>query len=256
MRVILKAFQLIYCLYAFVIFVALLLLVFPLALIASFWGRLTGGNLIYRICRFWGNSWMVLVGILHKNIFESPLAKDKQYVFVANHISYLDIPVIFNSIRHQKLRVLGKFELKRIPVFGFIYQRAVIMVDRSNPNQRSKSVRQLRSVLRKGISVFIFPEGTFNETNKPLKEFYDGAFRIAIETGTPILPILFLDTHDRLHYNSIFSLRPGKSRSVFLEEIPVSGLTLKDMADLKKRVFDEMEGVLISRGVSWIGKSA
>ena len=68
---------------------------------------------------------------------------------------------------------------------------------------------QLKSVLKKGISVFIFPEGTFNTTGQPLKAFYDGAFRIAIETQTPLLPIIFPDTVKRLHYTSVFSFQPG-----------------------------------------------
>jgi 1-acyl-sn-glycerol-3-phosphate acyltransferase len=119
------------------------------------------------------------------------------------------------------------------------------MVDRRDAEKRAKSVRQLKAVLRKRISIFIFPEGTFNETGRPLKDFYDGAFRIAIETQTPIKPTLLLDTVDRLHYSSIFSLTPGKSRVVFMEEIPVAGLQMSDIASLKKTVHNIMkEGLL------------
>jgi len=135
---------------------------------------------------------------------------------------------------------------------GYIYSRAVVMVDRSSPDQRSKSARELISVLRQGISVFIFPEGTFNETHAPLKEFYDGAFRIAIETQTPIKPVLFLDTYDRMHYSSLFSLIPGRLRTVFLPQIDVEGLTLDDLQDLKKKVYGLMEESLLSYGATWI----
>lgn len=78
----------------------------------------------------------------------------------------------------------------------------------------------------------------------PLKDFFDGAFRIAIETETPLKPVLLVDTLDRLHYNSIFSLTPGKSRVVFLDEIPVQGLTMQDITLLKEKVYDIMDAGL------------
>src|SRR5262249_1903799 len=145
----------------------------------------------------------------------------RQYIFVANHISYLDVPMIVKVIR-QPLRALGKAELSKVPIFGFLYRRGAIMVDRSDPEKRKKSVYQLKSVLKKGISVFIFPEGTFNTGNEPMKDLYDGAFRIAIETQTPLQPVIFPDTVKRMHYRSIFSFTPGKCRAVFLDTIPVA----------------------------------
>ena len=126
------------------------------------------------------------------------------------------------------------------------------MVERGDPKKRARSVQQLKSVLAKNISIVIAPEGTFNMTHKPLKEFYDGAFKIAIETQTPIKPVLFLDTYDRMNYESIFSIKPGKSRSVYLQEIPVEGLTLNDVDYLKEKVFKIMEEKLIAYKASWI----
>jgi 1-acyl-sn-glycerol-3-phosphate acyltransferase len=99
----------------------------------------------------------------------------------------------------------------------------------------------------------VFPEGTFNTTGQPLKEFYDGAFRIAIETGTPIKPVLFLDMYDRMHYDSVFTLSPGRSRAVFLPEVPVEGLTLADVAGLREKIYRVMEEELVKRKASWIG---
>ncbi len=89
-------------------------------------------------------------------------------------------------------------------------------------------------------------------TGDPLKSFYDGAFKIAIETQTPMQPILFLDTYDRLYYRSIFSLRPGPSRAVFLRPVPVNGLTMEDVGKLKEDVRVLMETKLREYKVSWI----
>ncbi|MEQ1625000.1 MAG: lysophospholipid acyltransferase family protein, partial [Sediminibacterium sp.] len=166
----------------------------------------------------------------------------KQYIFVANHISYMDIPQILMIAKPgQPLRILGKYEMVKLPIFGWIYRAAVILVDRRNAETRAKSVRALKAAIKNGISIFIFPEGTFNESSDPLKSFFDGAFRIAIETGTPIKPVLLVDTLERLHYRSVFALTPGKNRVVYLEEVPVTGLEMKDIAFLKQKVFDLME---------------
>jgi 1-acyl-sn-glycerol-3-phosphate acyltransferase len=228
--------------------------VLPFVVVGSLFGKIHGGNFIYYACCIWADVWIFVIGIRHRNLYEAAHDKEKQYIFVANHMSYFDAPIIVKTLR-QPVRVLGKSEMSKVPFFGFIYKKAIVTVDRRSPENRARSVRVLKSVLRKRISIFIFPEGTLNETGLPLKEFYDGAFRIAIETQTPIKPILILDTFKRLHYASIFSLNPGRSRSVFLEEISVQGLTSKDVIDLKQKVFHIMEQKLIEYKADWIGKS-
>ena len=141
-----------------------MLLLFPFFVVASFFGRVKGGNIIYSACRFWGDCWLFLLGIYHKNIYEQPHSRKKQYIFISNHISYFDIPVIMKAVRKQHIRILGKAEMAKIPLFGFIYKNAVVMVDRKDANQRMKSMKILKSVLAKNISIFICPEGTFNMT--------------------------------------------------------------------------------------------
>lgn len=219
---------------------------------ASFFGKIKGGNIIYKLCHIWADFFLLMIGVFHRNVFEVPHNRLKPYVFVFNHISYLDIPIILKSIRRQHFRVLGKAEMAKIPIFGFVYRNSAVMVDRENAEKRAESVTQLKSVIKKGISIVIAPEGTFNMMHKPLKEFYDGAFKIAIETQTPIKPILFLDAYDRMHYESVFSIKPGKSRAVFLQEIPVAGLTLDDVDFLRDQVYKIMEAKLIEYKASWI----
>ncbi|HEX3024661.1 MAG TPA: lysophospholipid acyltransferase family protein [Chitinophagaceae bacterium] len=239
MKILLKPLQIIYCIYALLIFIILMFLALPFVVAASASG-IKGGNFIYKVCLVWTRIWYFFIGIQHKEIYEAAHDKKQQYIFVANHISYMDIPPIVAAIR-QPLRVLGKYEMIRIPVFGWIYKAAVILVDRRDATHRSKSVRALKAAIKHGISIFIFPEGTFNITGKPLKDFYDGAFRIAIETKTPIKPLLFIDTIDRLHYKNIFELTPGKCRVVFLDEVEVKHLTMKDIQHLKHQVYRLME---------------
>jgi 1-acyl-sn-glycerol-3-phosphate acyltransferase len=251
MKLLLAPLRMLYCAYAFVIFVVLMIIVIPFVVVGSFLGKVRGGNLIYRLCSLWADAWFFCIGIFHRNLYESPHSRNKPYIFVANHISYLDAPIIVKTIR-QPVRVLGKVEMSYIPLFGFIYKNAIVTVDRGNAAKKAISVRILKSVVKKKISILMFPEGTFNETSHPLKSFYDGAFRIAIETQTPIKPILFLDAYDRLHYKSVFTLTPGRSRSVFLDEVSVEGLTLKDLPRLKERVYVIMSDALRKYKASWI----
>lgn len=253
MKVLLKPLQVLYCIYAISLFLAIMLLIFPFVLLAATLGRIQGGNLILRLCTLWADTWFPLIFIFHKRIFEQPHDKQKQYVFVTNHISYLDSAVLVKVIR-QPIRPLGKVEMAKIPLFGYIYKNAIVTVDRSNAANRAKSIRVLTSIIKKGISVFFFPEGTFNTTHQPLKEFYDGAFRLAIETQTPVKPVLFLDTYSRMHYNSVWSMTPGRCRVVFLEEIPVTGLTVTDVAALKLKTHTIMSAKLEAYQAAWIKK--
>lgn len=251
MHYLFKPFQWLYSIYALVLFVGIMLIFFPFMLIASLFGKINGGNLIYRLCMLWGDIWFFLIFIFHRNYFEQPPEKDKQYIFVGNHISFLDAPLIVKTIR-RPIRALGKTEMGKVPVFGFIYKYAVVRVDRSNADNRAKSVRNMRSILKKGISIVVFPEGTFNMTPNPLKDFYDGAFRVAIEAQMPIKPFLFLDSYDRMNYKSIFSLTPGKNRAVFLEDVSVEGLTQQDLPALKQKVYDLMDRKLREYKATWI----
>src|SRR5688572_9342277 len=251
MRLLLKPLHLLYNIYAIVLFVAIMLLIFPFVILASFSGRIKGGNMILRLCMFCADLWFPLTFIRVQRKYESPHDKTKQYIFVTNHISYLDSALLVKAYR-QPFRPLGKVEVGKLPVFGFIYRKAIVSVDRSSLANRIASMRILRSIISKGISVLVFPEGTFNMTNKPLKEFYDGAFRLALETHTPIKPVLFLDTYDRMNYKSLFSLTPGRCRIVYLDENPVVDLKTRDAQYLKQRVYDLMEKKLVEYKATWI----
>ena len=85
-----------------------------------------------------------------------------------------------------------------------------------------------------------------------LSPFYNGAFRLAIETQTPIKPLLFMGAYDRMHYDSLFSMNPGVSRAFYLEEVSVAGLTLDGLESFEQRVYQLMEEALLKRIASWI----
>jgi 1-acyl-sn-glycerol-3-phosphate acyltransferase len=248
MKIFRKLTGALFSIYAFLVFILLMLILFPFVVIVSFFGKVKGGNMIYDICRLWADIALFTWGIFHRNIYEAPPASGHPVLYVFNHTSYMDIPVMMKAFRGHPIRVLGKAELAKLPIFGFIYRKAALLVDRESEAGRKKSIREMKKVLAKNISVVIAPEGTFNMTAKPLKEFYNGAFKIAVEMNIPVQPVLFLDAYDRLNYESIFSLTPGRSRAVFLPEI----LPGDDIQELKGEVYDQMESALRRYHANWI----
>lgn len=252
MKIFRAIFRFVFSIYGFIVFLFWMVVLMPLFIWAFLQEPVKGGNLIYTFSRFWADVFLFMVGIRYQQIDGEPFDRGQEYIFVSNHISYLDIPMMMKVVRGQKMRILGKAEMNKIPVFGSIYKRGAVSVDRSSPKARSKSLQELMEFVQKKISVFICPEGTFNTTGRPLKKFYDGAFRIAIETQKPILPVLFLDTYDRLNYKSIFSLNPGKCRSVYLPATGTVGLRLSDLPALKEKISTQMEAALLHYHASWI----
>lgn len=247
-----RLLKLLYIVYAVLVLIVFTLISIPLIMLTFWLPKAKRGNAIYFLLRHAVDLLMFMLGIWHTTIYESPHDNKKPSVFVFNHISYLDAFIIMKAIRRQNIRGLGKYEISKIPFFGFIYSSAVIMVKRSDKEDRARCVADLKEAIDNNISIVLAPEGTFNETSQPLLSFYDGAFRIAIETKTPIKPLLFLDAYDRLHYSSFFTLSPGKSRIVYLEEIAVEGYDLNDIALLKEKVYQAMEAGLRKYQATWI----
>lgn len=241
-----------FSIYGFIIFLVLMFLLFPFFLISFLKPTIKAGNSVISLARIWSRAFFMLTGIRKQIIYESIPNADEQYIIISNHISYMDIPMMMVGTEGRKVRVLAKAEMSKIPIFGSIYKRGTVLIDRESATAREKSVQELIHLINQGISVFLCPEGTFNMTNAPLKFFYDGAFRIAIETQKPILPIIFPDTYNRLNYKSIFSLNPGKCRAIYLPPIPTKGLTENNIKELKEKVFLQMEKKLLNLHASWI----
>jgi 1-acyl-sn-glycerol-3-phosphate acyltransferase len=241
MKPFIKGIQFIYSLYVLMIFAMLTISAAIALLFLLPFGRNKLANRIYLVCRYWSKVLYLLIGFRHEEIFEAPHQFNRPHIFVGNHNSYMDIPPIV-QLKHQPIRALGKFESSKIPIFGWVYRSAVIMVDRSSPSKRAQSLRNLKAALHKKISIFIFPEGTFSMTTEvPLKAFYNGAFKLAIEMKVPIQPVLMIDSIDRMHYDSLFSLTPGKNRVVYLETIEVENYTMDQMEQLRNFVYQKMD---------------
>ncbi len=225
----------IWCITTFIVF---FLVLFPFFILLSFF-RAWGRKAIWQLIRGWSYVWFFLIGMQARRVYQQRPVKGRNYIVVANHVSYIDTPLIFRTIPFF-VRPLAKKELAKIPLFGFLYKQMAVLVDRSDSASKYKSIHMLRRALQREGSIFIFPEGTFNETEEPLKFFYDGAFRLALKTRTPILPVIFPDSIKRWHYSSLWKWSPGIARAVFLPEVAVEEFEPNDIAGLKEKVFDLM----------------
>lgn len=239
MHVLLKCFRALYSVYALIVWLAIMFLILPPIVLVSFLGKVKGGNIVFYFLRFWAHVWFPAVGIFVRKTWKAPKSNDP-CIYLANHSSYLDAALAV-KVMPLPFRPLGKSELSRIPLFGLIYSRSVVPVDRSTAKGRAQSMRDMLYMIKRNVSLLIFPEGTTNETEQPLLPFHSGAFRIAIETQTPIRPVLYVDNHARLAKIKFLSLNPGPCRVVFLPLVPVEGLTMEDVPHLKKQVRHMME---------------
>lgn len=202
-----------------------------------------GDACVYYTLRTWAVIWYPLHCVWHKTVHPAQCDKKQQYIYVANHSSYLDIPQLLLATR-RPVKVLGRHDLAKMPVFGTIYRSATILVDRSNMRSRVESLNTMKAELKNGVSLFIFPEGSFNESDQILKPFQDGAFKLSMDCNIPVLPVIFPDTTKRLSHRSIFSFTAGFSRSVLLEAVRPK--EVNNPSELKQKVFEAMQSALLS----------
>jgi 1-acyl-sn-glycerol-3-phosphate acyltransferase len=157
----------------------------------------------------------------------------RPYVAVSNHESYADIFLL--SHLPWEMKWLAKEGIFRIPVMGWMMRMAGdIEVHRGDPRSRARALEDVRDRLSKGVSVMIMPEGT-RSPHADLLPFRDGAFRVAVELGLPILPIAVAGTRNAMAKDS---MRFNRARAIarVLEPVETDGLTETDVPALRDRV--------------------
>lgn len=197
----------------------------------------------YFFIRVWVYFFSFFTGIWFVGHNKRLVNSKKSYIFVINHTSFLDAPAIPIAIP-SSLVALGKKELSKIPVFGWITSRFAIWVDRSDPESRREGSQRLKQMLSGGTSVLVAPEGTRNNTDEPLLPFRYGPFRLAIESQIPIIPVVIHNAGKLMKRGSLL-LRPGVIHSYCLPEISVEGLTEDDLNSLTQSTYELMKNKII-----------
>ena len=189
-----------------------------------------------RVSQVWMGLFLFLSGCSFKVTGKDVFDGLENSIVVCNHNSLIDIPISTPFLPRAN-KTIAKKSFVYVPLFGWVYKFASVIVDRKDNQSKKASYEKMKNVLNNGLDMLIYPEGTRNRTNAPLKSFYDGAFKLAIETQKPIVPVVLLNTKKVLPAKPILYLTPGKMRMHILPAIFPQGHS-KD--SLKQLVFDEM----------------
>jgi 1-acyl-sn-glycerol-3-phosphate acyltransferase len=163
----------------------------------------------------------------------------QQYIFTPNHSSYLDIPMMLHTIPGF-LNFVGKSSLAKVPLWGKVYDKLYISVDRKSAMSSAKSyIRSVKSI-EQGRNMVIFPEGTIPKTaGKELLPFKDGPFKLAIEKQLPVVPVTMpYNQHFLPDLDGKLKVRWHPLKIVFHEPIETTGMTQADLPYLKEQVFN------------------
>lgn len=196
----------------------------------------------YRHLHTFNRSWSIISirmwGMPVEVVRKNQLPASQPCVYVANHSSYIDIPMLFKAIPGY-LNIIGKSSLAKVPFWGPLFGRVYITVNRESAVSRGRSIVLAKAGLAQGRSIVIFPEGTISK--KPGEEmvpFKDGAFQLAISAGVPIVPVSMPLNHRFMpDLDGDLRVRYSPLRIVLHEPISTAGLTIRDVESLKQQAF-------------------
>lgn len=234
MKIIKEILGRLFALWAALVFLSTMLLFLVPFLLFGYFYRDPARNIRFlRMARPWMSTFRTLIGCPLTIRGREHFAKGQQYVVVCNHNSLMDVPISSPAIPGGN-KTIAKIEMARIPLFGMIYRAGSVLVDRKSEKSRKESFRKMMETLHMGMHMCIYPEGTRNKTDQPLKSFHDGAFRLAIDTGKAIIPGVIFNTRKILPAGKPFYLMPHRMAIHFLP--PIQPLPGENAGSLKTRV--------------------
>jgi 1-acyl-sn-glycerol-3-phosphate acyltransferase len=156
----------------------------------------------FHLTRYQAKAILFLVGVRCR--LEQPAKLPAPpYIICPNHTSYLDILVLYATCS-EFFVFLGKKELGSVPLFNIYFRKLNLLVDRTNPKLSAQSLSECANRLKGGCNVVIFPEGTISSRAPQMRPFKNGAFKLAIESGVPIIPVTMCNNY------KIVSVRPDQ----------------------------------------------
>jgi 1-acyl-sn-glycerol-3-phosphate acyltransferase len=213
-----------------------------LAIVLSFFEK--DGERSYHAGRWWSLMNLYGIGGRWKVLGLEKVDRNEPYVVMVNHSSHLDVWAIFCGLPLQ-IRWVMKQELRKVPIFGLACERmGHIYVQRGNSAQAKRSMQLAARRVANGASVVFFPEGTRSQDGT-LQRFKKGGFRLAIESGVPILPVTISGTREMLPAGRNWA-KPGRIWMVIGDPIPTTGKTLADMEELMEKTRAAIEAGRVS----------
>ncbi|MEN9569560.1 MAG: hypothetical protein RL172_791 [Bacteroidota bacterium] len=231
----------VWAMWGLVSFVATFLIFFIPSMCSYLIPGLKGQAFFIGVSRYWMNIWLRLVGCPVSIIGKDQFKEGENYVVVFNHNALLDVPLSAPYVPGAN-KTIAKASFAKVPLFGLFYSRGSVLVNRKSEASRRKSYEEMIKVLKQGMHMCLYPEGTRNRSNQPLKPFYDGAFKLAVEAKKDIIPCVLCGTRRAMPIDKKFFLYPVKLKMIFLP--PVSSKNIQAKA-LKDEIFKKMEETYI-----------
>jgi len=190
------------------------------------------GRFAHRCAQWWARLIVVTSGVrIERRGVDLPPAAES-CVYVANHASIYDIPILFTAVPRQ-LRIMAKASLGRFPFIGWHLQRSGhLLVDRQNPG--AGIFKKMQRMTRQGASLIVFPEGSRSPDGE-VKRFKGGTFLVAVENGWPIVPISVSGSRQVMPKGRLM-VCPAAVRVTVHDAIPTAGLGRDDVRALADRV--------------------
>lgn len=232
-----------FALWALLSFIVTFFIIFIPAMLTWLLPDPKGQDIFIKIARLWMNVWLFIVACPIRINGRENFVSGTTYIITCNHNSLMDVPLSCPYIPGPN-KTIAKSSFAKIPLFGFFYMKGSVLVDRQSEISRKQSIDKMKTVLAAGIHMSIYPEGTRNRTTEPLKKFHDGAFKLAVDTGCPIIPAIIFNTKKVLPPGKPFYFWPHKLEIYFLPSIPVN--KNEGYTALKEKVFDAMKEFYVS----------
>ncbi len=190
---------------------------------------------------FWARLFFWFSFLPHTVVGKAQIQKGKACVYCVNHSSWLDI-VAMGLVAKGDYKFMGKASLSKIPLFGTMFSKLHIMVNRESKISAFRAFLQAKEALRQGQSIIIFPEAGIKGEPPCLQSFKDGAFRLAVEAQVPLIPITLLDNWKIVDKQFQTAWHPAKA--IVHAPISTEGLTAKDVEALQQQAFMIMDNAL------------
>jgi 1-acyl-sn-glycerol-3-phosphate acyltransferase len=236
MQVVKNTLGRIWAVWALSTFVISFLIILGPSLLTGIFPDPKGQDYFIKIAREWIRIWLFIIGCKLIVKGKEHFRKGETFIITCNHNSFMDPPLSSPFILGPN-KTIAKSTFTKVPFFGWYYKRGGVMVNRKSDESRRKSYEDMKRVLKTGMHMCIYPEGTRNRTDNPLKPFYNGAFKLSVETGHAILPTVLFNTKKVLPPGKFLYGWPGKMEIHFLPPVSPNGLSPEE---LKEHVFNTM----------------
>ena len=224
-----------YCLLLFLLIFVILLPFFLVLIQKKSWHKYA-----LKLNRVWSHLYFALCFIPVELEWHFKPKKHQLYVFAPNHTSWFDIVIM--GFLPKVFVFVGKVSITKVPVFGYMYRKLHITVDRNSYRDRYRALLRAKEAIAAGKCLVMYPEGGIRTKNPPhMAPFKDGAFRVAIEQQIPVVPVTIPYNWIVLPDDGSLLVYRRPIKAIFHEPIDTKGMTIEEIDGLKEKTYQVID---------------